>query len=196
MNKIELLRMFFEDSNFLLIAFIIILAAVVVDCILGGSALYNFSGKLGLKNKGFCFIPFLNKLMLGKIAEKISDKREEKTFKAAKPLFISYIASAIALLILAVVSFFALTTLLAASYEAVKNGDELSASAFNLFIYVIILYFIALAVTALTIGLKAVCSYKIFLALQQKNAKAKAILSAIIPLFSAVALFLTRKKDI
>lgn len=170
---------------------LIFLLIVIALFVLRAVGLMTMAEKLGIKNKWFGFVPFLDVVLLGRIAATYRGKRE-KRFKAAPVLLLIICLIVAALFIIAVLTAFSgMIDLFFEADESMASDVALSSNSFNGLIMALNLFFIAMAAFLVFKIIEIICLYRVFVVFAYDSVVTYIILSAIfgflIPFFISAA---------
>lgn len=158
--------------------FLILAAVGVFLFFLKGYGIYKISKKLNISNSWYSFAPITNSIALGKIADKVTNKKSAYK-NAFLVLYIIKLVLSVAFLALALL--FAVKLLFAADL-AVLNGEKLDPAIFKETLLPLVAFILAVLFALIYAVLKTVCAAKIYKALGSKYAVLNAVIGFIIPI--------------
>lgn len=179
------------DIKFFLIVIAIIVLARVFFWLIGAVGVCSLSKKEEIKAPKLAFIPFLYPFALGRLAEKCNQKEHSKSSKYSIWLVLLSILGVIFCLAFFVV--LAISTVLIAQNVMDNLGKEADIVIIELFApmkYVIILYFIAIALCISYLVLYFVALWRIYKKYAPNKAILLTILSVIFRFLSPAFLFM------
>ncbi|MBR7131933.1 MAG: hypothetical protein IKD04_00210 [Clostridia bacterium] len=161
--------------------------------ILRAFGIYDMSKTLGVKGSVLAFIPVLNVLTFGRVAQKYQKKNGTKSAKLGAWLLILYILVRILLAVFILLSIFAVSQIIANVENAVSADSAVTFEMFSSLIPVIAVYFVALALAVVYEVVYYVSLWRIFAIFTRDNATTFTVLSVLFGFLAPIFLFIHRK---
>ncbi len=170
----------------------VFLAVRLVIWVFGAVGVHKIAEKEN-KKLNYCFVPFLYPLAIGKLAEeKKDDKKPTKFGGLLLTLFILKVIFGSAFLFVSGYSFITITNF---ALKAIETDSAMTIGMFSSAIYVIILFFIALAVYICYYAVYCTALCKIYKRLDKRNAGLYTFFSVILRFASPLFILLVSKKN-
>lgn len=163
--------------------------------VLQGLGLFEMSKSLNLKNPWLSFIPIVWVFSLGRVGQQYVKQDGKQSAKFGKIMLILQIATIILSLIFMVVFVFAMISIIKNANMAVEEEMAMTLKMFSSFIWVIMAYFILLAVAITFKVLYYIALWRTFSIFDYHNATLYTVLSIFFSFLSPIFLFIVRKKQ-
>lgn len=150
---------------------------------------------LNIKNRWMCYVPALNYISMGKIAEKYEKRDGKKPAKFSFWLIALTVISIIALIGILVTVIIAMSSLATDANTAIEQNSLLEYESFLSFIPVVVAYLVTAAAQIAFNIFYYIALWRIFAIYDNKNATVYLVLSIFVSILVPIFIFMLRNKE-
>ena len=158
--------------------------------------IYGISKKLKFKNPWICFIPVVDNIAIGRIAEKYKKANGKKSAKFSDLLIIFYLFAIVLTAAMAVLFAMGMVNIIEDAKIAVTDGVSMAIEAFTIFIPSVAAFLLAFAAIIAYKILYFVSLWRIYAMLDNDNATLYLVLSVLFSFLTPFFLFFLRNREI